>query len=376
MWMSLSDRIAKLENAPDGAQDSADTAQATASVAYAQSIQAAQAANQAALQAGVALQSANGKNQVHYSTSGPSGSGQNGDIWFQTDSSFNVLYQYVYNSGSWQNSPITSTVIASLDAGKITTGTLSSIAIYAGSSGQFQVSAAGVVSAISGTVGGWTLTSSGFTSGSGSYIYTSGQTGLNGVLTVTHSSSYYSYISSLQIAVYMYLTGGYGVTTDWSPQNDNSVNLGISGSRRWSHIYANNTTVTTSDERLKTEVKTSELGLDFIKLLRPVSYKWITGGNQVVLDENGKPITEGEDELGKPIMKTIAIPGKRTHYGFIAQEVKTILNNLNVGDFAGWVQDDLSDPNSYQSLSYEQFISPIVKAIQELDQRIGALETK
>ena len=160
MWMNLSDQITKLENAPDGAQDSADSAQALAQASYAQSLVAAQAANEAALQAGVALQSANGKNTVHYSTSAPgSTTGQNGDVWFQTDSSFNVLYQYVYNSGVWQNSPITSTVIASLDAGKITTGTLTSIAIYSGTSGQFQVSAAGALSATSASIQG-TITAS------------------------------------------------------------------------------------------------------------------------------------------------------------------------------------------------------------------------
>ena len=166
MFSQINDRLRKLESGPNSAAYSADTAQATAQQAYAQAIIAGNQATSAAYTAGVALQAANGKNQVHYSTSGPSGSGTDGDIWFQTDGSGNVLYQYILKSGTWTNSPITNSVIASLDAGKITTGTLTSIAIYAGSSGQFQVSAAGALVATNATISGSVTASSGSFTGS------------------------------------------------------------------------------------------------------------------------------------------------------------------------------------------------------------------
>ena len=60
----------------------------------------------------------------------------------------------------------------------------------------------------------------------------------------------------------------------------------------------------------------------------------------------------------------------------MAQEVKSALDAANVGDFAGWVQDDISNPDSYQSISYEQFISPLIKAVQELSAKVSALEGK
>ena len=60
----------------------------------------------------------------------------------------------------------------------------------------------------------------------------------------------------------------------------------------------------------------------------------------------------------------------------IAQEVKKVLDDANVGDFAGWVQDDINNPDSTQSLSYEQFISPLIKAVQELSNRLSKLEGK
>lgn len=84
------------------------------------------AATTAQTTANGAQTTANGKNTVRYSLSTPSGTGANGDIWFQFNGSNNIIGQWTYNttSSSWVANQITSTVIANLDAGKITTGTL------------------------------------------------------------------------------------------------------------------------------------------------------------------------------------------------------------------------------------------------------------
>lgn len=178
------------------------------------------------------------------------------------------------------------------------------------------------------------------------------------------------------------ISSGYGIDTDWAPNSDNTYNLGQATSagyganRRWQRLYSNNTTISTSDVRLKTDVSDSPLGLKFINALRPVNYKWITGRQEVVKDADGNGIIIGETAEGKPIFQMRSIPGQRLHYGFIAQEVKQALDNLNAPDFAGWVLDDVTDPNSTQSLSYEQFIAPLTKAVQELSVRVQQLEGK
>lgn len=188
--------------------------------------------------------------------------------------------------------------------------------------------------------------------------------------------SYYNTISLQSIS------GGYGIDSDWAPNSDNTYNLGQATSagyganRRWQRLYSNNTTISTSDVRLKTDVSDSPLGLDFINALRPVNYKWIVGRQEVAVDSEGKSIIIGETAEGKPIFQMDEIPGSRLHYGFIAQEVKQVLDSTDAPDFAGWVQDDLSDPDSTQSLSYEQFIAPLTKAVQELSARVVALENK
>ena len=209
-------------------------------------------------------------------------------------------------------------------------------------------------------------------------IFTTG----NSIINANGTNGTRNYFGYYNTQILQSITGGYGVDSDWAPQSDNTYNLGQATSagyganRRWQRLYSNNTTISTSDVRLKTDVSDSPLGLDFINALRPVNYKWITGHKEVALDSEGNAIIIGEDSLGKPIFQMNEIPGSRLHYGFIAQEVKQVLDSSNAPDFAGWVQDDLSDPDSTQSLSYEQFIAPLTKAVQELTARVVALETK
>jgi len=207
-------------------------------------------------------------------------------------------------------------------------------------------------------------------------IYTTGNfvisaNGTNG------NRNYFSYYNTISLQS---ISGGYGIDSDWAPNSDNTYNLGQATSagyganRRWQRVYANNTTISTSDVSLKTDVTNSPLGLSFINSLRPVSYRWIVGKQEVAKDAKGDSIIIGETAEGKPIFQMVEIPGVRLHYGFIAQEVKQAVDASGVADFAGWVKDDLSDPDSTESLSYEQFIAPMAKAIQELSARVQQLE--
>jgi hypothetical protein len=147
------------------------------------------------------------------------------------------------------------------------------------------------------------------------------------------------------------------------PVTDNACLLGKSGNR-WSAVWAANGTIQTSDQRTKTEISDAQLGSDFIKSLRPVSYKWIEGG---------KRDTGERDEDDNYIYE--AVPGERTHWGFIAQEVKQAVDAAGV-DFGGWVLTDKDDPDSQQALRYDQFIAPLTKALQEALAKIETLEAK
>lgn len=122
------------------------------------------------------------------------------------------------------------------------------------------------------------------------------------------------------------------------------VDIGESGGVS-SSLYIEGTFYTSSDARLKSNVTPTNLGLDFINKLRPVSYNLIN------------------EETTK------------NHYGFIAQDVKKVLEDLDA-DFGGWHLYDENDKESNQVLSYLEFISPLVKAIQELSAKNEELQTR
>jgi len=148
------------------------------------------------------------------------------------------------------------------------------------------------------------------------------------------------------------------------PVTDNAQSLGTA-SHRWSVVYAATGTINTSDERSKRNVRPCDLGLSFVRDLEPIRYRHKDGGARIVgVDpETDEPIVEKRE-------------GVRTHYGLSAQRVRAAVMKHGAEDFAGWVLTDKTDPNSTQGLRYDQFIPPLIKAIQELATRVEALESR
>ena len=177
------------------------------------------------------------------------------------------------------------------------------------------------------------------------------------------------------------------------PYGDDTWDLGKASSGRWRDIFTNGAVTVTSDRTKKANITPSILGLDFINKLTPVSYTMITGSKvweelpptiQILEEEeeydNGYLIKEAKyKEIPNPQTPEIIeiLPGKRTHYGLIAQDVKVVLDEMGLSttDFAGYMA---ADPIEHTDLGlrYEEFISPIVKAIQELSSKVNRLEAE
>lgn len=149
------------------------------------------------------------------------------------------------------------------------------------------------------------------------------------------------------------------------PTTNNTYTCGSSGSA-WAGVYSYAYTTVVSDMRLKTDIEVSDIGLDIILALNPISWRMIEGGKAVVQDytELQGPVRIGESLILQPVIESV--PGVRRHYGFGAQEVIKVLGGKDCGI---WNLADKNDPESAQSLRYEGFIAPIVKAIQELNTR-------
>ncbi|HPH83869.1 MAG TPA: tail fiber domain-containing protein [Ferruginibacter sp.] len=141
----------------------------------------------------------------------------------------------------------------------------------------------------------------------------------------------------------------------------------IGGQTTWS---------TYSDARIKNNIHEDVKGLEFITRLRPVTY-YIS--NRAIISLTGNK--ETPDFPGKNDNE------KTKRSGFIAQEVEQAAKSAGY-DFSGYTVPQ--NAQSLYSLSYEQFVVPLVKAVQEqqiiintqqkqildLEKRLSALESK
>jgi len=135
-----------------------------------------------------------------------------------------------------------------------------------------------------------------------------------------------------------------------SPAIDNTSAVG-STSNRWTAVYAVNGTIQTSDENLKSDIKPLEIGLDFVKKLKPIAYKM------------PRPrAREGQDEATFRLDKATEKLYTAHHMGVSAQQVREAIKYTGLKDFAGVVQ---AEDGTYM-MNYSQLIAPLIKAIQEV----------
>jgi hypothetical protein len=246
-----------------------------------------------------------------------------------------------------------------IDGGVLTTGTVSANAVVADFISVFSLNADKITA---GTLTGRDIDIAGDTS---SNRFRTSYTRNTPVISLP--------VSGLGInAIAMVSANTSGVVSHWYPYLDAESDIGLT-TYKWRTIRSNNGTIQTSDIRKKTNISDSDLGLNFINLLRPVKYNNKYDPKVPEVDENNQPIL---DENGNRITKPgYAYTGSRYHYGFIAQEVKATLDEIGIGStFAGWTLDDEKDENSYQGLSYDKFIAPMAKAIQELSNMVESLQ--
>jgi hypothetical protein len=121
---------------------------------------------------------------------------------------------------------------------------------------------------------------------------------------------------------------------------------------------ANATWSYSSDERLKKDIVADDLGLSFINRLETVKYKW-------------KPSNEIDESLPQYAEENTRKTNVVMH-GMVAQTVKAALDAENVDTFAGWS----TDLDGTQMVSREMFVTPLIKAVQELSAKNDALEAR
>lgn len=150
----------------------------------------------------------------------------------------------------------------------------------------------------------------------------------------------------------------------FSPYGAATVTLGKSSSP-FDTAYLRTAATITSDAREKDNiVSLGSEAVEFVKALRPVQFTVKNGRMRATEVEDGEPVS------------VETAPGTRRHWGLVAQEVQEALSTAGYEDAAVWCLADKDDPDSKQSLRYEELIAPMIKVIQNQQERIEALERK
>ena len=130
------------------------------------------------------------------------------------------------------------------------------------------------------------------------------------------------------------------ITAKMLPNTNGTLDVG-SSTFKFGNMYAT-AFLTSSDRRLKTNIRPLNRGLEFINKIEPIEFNYTSNPNKDV-------------------------------YGFIAQDVEQELNDEN--------QSLIRKPeeeSGYYSIEYSQFVPIVIKAIQDLYNvvKIGAPENK
>jgi len=157
----------------------------------------------------------------------------------------------------------------------------------------------------------------------------------------------------------------------------NQVQLGNSSTT----TYVYGTVQNRSDLRDKADVQNTVLGLDFISKLRPVDYQWdMREDYKTELPIQGE-LSDADFKIEMDLWlennklanlkKDGSKKRNRFHHGFIAQEVR----DLGM-DFGGFQDHSKNGGEDVLSIGYDEFIAPMVRAIQELKSEIELLKMK
>ena len=131
-----------------------------------------------------------------------------------------------------------------------------------------------------------------------------------------------------------------------APFTDNTVTCG-SNTNRWSAVWAVNGAIQTSDPREKEDIQDLadvDTGL-ILDEIPPITYRWVDGGG-------------GQ-------------PGKRTHWGFSAEDIGRV-SGIAARDFGGYVVAE----DGKKAIRPDQLIPIMWEEIRRLRNRVGVLESK
>ena len=138
---------------------------------------------------------------------------------------------------------------------------------------------------------------------------------------------------------------------------DHAIYIGELSNYIWCDYMSTATWSLVSDGRKKKNIKENLLGLNFISRLNPKSYQWKSDSELPTEWSAYNP--EKIDPVHEKIMN-----------GLIAQDVKKVLDDLDIENFNGWSEQ----PDGMQMIGMTEFILPLINAVKELKKEIDNLK--
>lgn len=177
-----------------------------------------------------------------------------------------------------------------------------------------------------------------------------------------------------------------GIGANAEVTGSNQVQLGDSAT----NVYAFAPLQIRSDERDKTDIRPCELGIEFIRELKPVTYKFDYRINYYEYKENYETVEveyldENKEKKTKQVQRLVSVDiikkprdgskkGSRDHSGYLAQDfIELQKKGFNFGGIQNHL---LKGGEDVLSIATAEINPSLVLAVQYLDKKIQELEEK
>ena len=138
-------------------------------------------------------------------------------------------------------------------------------------------------------------------------------------------------------------------------------------------LYCTQSSINTSDRRDKADITNFTDGLDFIKKMQPVTYKWDRRSWYLPRDEEGNITDEDITKVTPDGSKKENV----THVGFIAQDVETLEKEIGfASDNTNRLLTNLTEDGNRYGMKYERLVTVLVNAVKDLSTKLDAAETR
>lgn len=165
-----------------------------------------------------------------------------------------------------------------------------------------------------------------------------------------------------------FFVGGNGTFSPWL---NNSYDLG-NGNLRFRQLFLNTSPIVGQPDYFSVSELQSELGLEYIQSLQPVSYV-----PQVEYYQTSRGWIEEPSESnwsGIPAETVVTpVPGTTTHWGFVPGNIVTLNESMGLQGNLGVAGIDPDSDEPF--IRNEELIAPVVLAIQQLAGQLEALQT-